>query len=151
MMGGTTDKPSVVGEVKAVETPPAVAKIAAPAQAQSNVQKTHLAKVETKEEVKAEIARVFGPHATTALCIAFHESGYQAKVTGPKRWVNGVLHIGNRDGSRDRGVFQLNSRWHAEVSDAQAYDAKQNIAHAYRISKGGTDWHQWATRGSCGA
>lgn len=46
--------------------------------------------------------------------------------------------------SRDRGLFQINSRWHPEVTDAQAFDPAANAAAAYRISAGGTNWSQWA-------
>ena len=50
----------------------------------------------------------------------------------------------NTDGSIDRGLWQINSRWHPEVTDAQAYDANASTDAAYRISFGGTVWTPWA-------
>ncbi|HEX6115635.1 MAG TPA: transglycosylase SLT domain-containing protein [Solirubrobacterales bacterium] len=47
--------------------------------------------------------------------------------------------------STDRGLFQINSRWHAEVSDRCAFDARCNAEAALRISDGGRDWRQWST------
>lgn len=47
--------------------------------------------------------------------------------------------------SRDRGLMQINSHWHPEVSDACAYDAVCSLQQAYRISNGGQDFSQWAT------
>lgn len=47
-------------------------------------------------------------------------------------------------GSYDRGLWQFNSRWHAEVDNACAFDLYCASREAYRVSKGGTDWHEWA-------
>lgn len=49
----------------------------------------------------------------------------------------------NRDGSLDRGLFQINSRWHPEVTDP--FNPLANVLAAYRISNGGTAWNQWST------
>ena len=46
--------------------------------------------------------------------------------------------------SVDRGLFQINSRWHPEVSRACAFRARCNARAALRISDGGRDWRQWA-------
>jgi len=99
------------------------------------------ARLATVEEIKAEIVRVFGSRSSAALCIAENESHFRSEAVG----YNNDIHA-----SHDRGVFQLNSYWHREVSDDEAYDARENIQHAYRISKAGTDWHQWSTRNICG-
>lgn len=47
--------------------------------------------------------------------------------------------------SRDRGLWQINDRWHPEVSDAAAFDPAQAAAATYRISNGGKSWSPWAT------
>lgn len=47
--------------------------------------------------------------------------------------------------SKDRGLFQINDRWHPEVSDRCAFDARCNAREAFRISEGGRDWRQWST------
>lgn len=49
---------------------------------------------------------------------------------------------GNYKG-RDRGLFQINSYWHSEVTDAQAFDPLTNCKVGYRISNKGTYWSQW--------
>lgn len=47
--------------------------------------------------------------------------------------------------SVDRGLWQLNSHWHAEVSDTCAYTPLCNARNAERISNGWTDFSQWST------
>ena len=47
-------------------------------------------------------------------------------------------------GSVDRGLWQINSCYNAEVSDACAYDGACNARAAYRMSSGGTRWAAWA-------
>lgn len=49
--------------------------------------------------------------------------------------------------SRDRGIWQINDHYHSEVSDTCAFDPVCAAGQAYRISKGGTDWHEWNTLG----
>lgn len=51
----------------------------------------------------------------------------------------------NTDGSLDRGIVQINNRWHPEVSDQCAYTPLCAMEAAYRISKGGTDFTPWTT------
>lgn len=95
-----------------------------------------------RESIKQEIVRVFKDKAAKALCIASHENG----SFNPLR----VNNKGNTpSGSRDRGIFQINSYWHSEVTDVMAFDARENIKQAYRISKQGTDWSKWSTNKYC--
>lgn len=47
--------------------------------------------------------------------------------------------------SVDRGLWQINSYWHREVSDAAADDPARAAAAAFRISAHGSSWGQWAT------
>lgn len=58
-------------------------------------------------------------------------------------WTRAVLV--DPDCSRDRGLWQINSYWHGEVPDAQAFDPDGAARAAYRISSGGTDWTPWTT------
>ena len=48
-------------------------------------------------------------------------------VAVPVEWAeaggNADAKHGNTDGSIDRGLWQINSRWHPQVTDAQAYHA----------------------------
>jgi len=52
---------------------------------------------------------------------------------------------GQNSDSYDRGLWQINSKWHPDVSDSCAYDAKCNAAQAKRISSNGNNWQPWAT------
>lgn len=51
----------------------------------------------------------------------------------------------NTDGSVDRGLFQINDRWHPSLTDEDAYKAIPNIAYAFKISAKGTRWGLWTT------
>jgi hypothetical protein len=42
---------------------------------------------------------------------------------------------GNVD-SRDRGLFQINDKWHPELSDEDAYKVRTNIAYAHKVFVG---------------
>lgn len=52
------------------------------------------------------------------------------------------------DGSRDRGIIQINSHWHPEVSDACAYEPLCAFKAGYKISNRGTNFHPWSTYNS---
>lgn len=52
---------------------------------------------------------------------------------------------GQNSDSYDRGLWQINSKWHRDVSDSCAYDAKCNAQQAKRISSNGNNWSPWAT------
>jgi len=51
----------------------------------------------------------------------------------------------NNDGSLDRGILQINKRWHPEVSDSCAYNALCSFQQGYRISNSGTNFNPWST------
>lgn len=68
-----------------------------------------------------------------AVAVALAESGGDCKAKGY-----------NSD-SVDRGLWQINSKWHSEVSDSCAYDCICNAEHAVKISNKGTDWTPWST------
>lgn len=51
----------------------------------------------------------------------------------------------NKDGSIDRGLWQINDRAHPEVTDAQAFDPVRATAAAFTISKAGSDYTPWST------
>ena len=48
-------------------------------------------------------------------------------------------------GSTDRGGWQLNDCYHAEIPDACAYELGCAATATYRISAAGTDWAPWTT------
>jgi len=45
----------------------------------------------------------------------------------------------------DRGLFQINSFYHADVDRECAYDCVCNVREALRISRKGTNWTPWTT------
>ena len=47
-------------------------------------------------------------------------------------------------GSDDRGLWQINSHYHSEVSDACAFQVQCNTAAAFLISDKGRNWSAWA-------
>jgi peptidoglycan hydrolase-like protein with peptidoglycan-binding domain len=77
-----------------------------------------------------------GDGLVTAVAVALAESAGVADA---------VNEAGNHPPSRDRGLWQINSYWHPEVSDAQAFQPLTAAQAAYRISSHGTDWHPWVT------
>jgi Lysozyme like domain len=83
----------------------------------------------------AQQAGFTGTGLATIVAIALAESSgwTQAQQWGPQQ------------SGTDRGVLQINSYWHPDVSDTQAYDPAQAFQAAYRISNNGTNFSQWAT------
>ena len=72
------------------------------------------AQTESKKEEKIQdlIARIARKHKIDeklALAVAEAESGFNATITHK-----------NADGSTDRGLYQINDKWHPEVSEQQA-------------------------------
>lgn len=76
------------------------------------------------------------PGLTTIVAIALAESGLNTDATNT---------AGNSPPSTDRGVLQINSYWHAEVSDACAFNPACAFVEGYRISAQGTNFTPWST------
>lgn len=77
-----------------------------------------------------------GTGLINAMAVAIAEAGYTGQDNS----------TGNSPaGSVDRGLFQINSYWHSEVSNACAADPLCNAEAAFRISSGGTNWSSWST------
>jgi len=102
------------------------------------VAEMHVERVETKEEIRAEIVRVFGSQADEALCIAKMESGFRADA----------VNAANTNGTADVGVFQINDvhgmSWESRL------DARTNITKAKEIRDAWGSWDAWMTKGKCG-
>lgn len=78
-----------------------------------------------------------GARLVDAVSVALAESGGDTEaVGGPNldRWR-----------SRDFGLFQFNNKWHPEVTGGPWRDPAFQAAAAFRVSKGGTTWAEWAT------
>ena len=69
----------------------------------------------------------------TAVAVAWAESRGDTKARG------------QNSNSYDRGLWQINSYWHRDVSDSCAYDKNCNAKNAVRISRNGGKWSPWAT------
>lgn len=70
----------------------------------------------------------------TALAICWAESNLRSDAT----------HT-NTDGSIDRGIAQINNKWHSEVSETCVFDPLCSLKEMYRISALGTAWSPWTT------
>lgn len=90
----------------------------------------------TEQQVRSHASRAgfSGRALDTIVAIARAESGFNTSAQGR-----------NTDGSIDRGLVQINNRWHPEVSDSCAYDPACSMTQAYRISSRGTNFGTWTT------
>ena len=79
-----------------------------------------------------------GSHSTcpTAVAVAYAESSLDCAATG------------YNPSSYDRGLWQINSYWHSEVSDSCAYSCSCCATAAYDISSHGSNWTPWSTYNS---
>lgn len=79
-----------------------------------------------------------GSGLVTAIAITMAETAntYDPKISNT---------TGNNPPSTDRGLREINSYWHPEVSDDCAYDAACSAKEMFRISKQGADFTPWAT------
>lgn len=77
-------------------------------------------------------------NAVTIVCIAFAESG---GYDGALNYNSPTL--GCPLGSTDRGILQINSCYHSEVSNECALDARCSFVEAWRISYGGLEYGEW--------
>jgi hypothetical protein len=101
------------------------------------------ARAASSADVCAEVgsgAGFEGRGLVVAVAIGLAESGCNELARG----YNGATR-GCPWGSVDRGMWQINSCYHAEVTDDCAYQADCNATASYRISAGGTDFRQWST------
>lgn len=69
------------------------------------------AKIESPQEIITRICEERGTDPKLALAVAEAESSFNAQAT----------HT-NADVSIDRGLFQINSKYHPEISETQAFD-----------------------------
>lgn len=80
----------------------------------------------------AQSAGFTGAGLAIIVAIALAESGGNPAIRGGQD-------------PRDRGVLQINSYWHPEVSDACAFDPACAFKAAFSISSNGTNFSQWTT------
>ena len=81
----------------------------------------------------------FSPHMKDLLCdIAHCESGFNPKA----RLVNSPTSI-------DRGLYQWNSKYHPEITDAIAYDPEKSTLLACKALRAGKATLYWSASKSC--
>jgi len=85
--------------------------------------------------VKAAGITCSGERIALATAIAKAESGFRPWITNTAGNTHGI----------DRGLWQINSYWHPEVSASCALSASCNARAAMRISKQATRWSEWWT------
>jgi hypothetical protein len=70
----------------------------------------------------------------------------------PGAWHHNIKETLNQDGevvattidSTDRGLFQVNNKWHDDLSDEDAYKALPNARYASHLSNRGDHFAAWA-------
>ncbi|MBO0729771.1 MAG: ricin-type beta-trefoil lectin domain protein [Acidimicrobiaceae bacterium] len=75
-----------------------------------------------------------------AVAIALAESSCNSTASAGNGPTSGCPN-----GSTDRGLWQINSCYHSEVSNACAYQIQCNADAAWRISNHGSNWTPWST------
>lgn len=81
--------------------------------------------------------------AVTAVAVGMAESYCRKDAVGHNPPTGGCPN-----GSDDRGLWQINSCYHAEVKDHCAFKATCNARAAKRISDHGRDWSPWSAYNS---
>jgi hypothetical protein len=76
-----------------------------------------------------------GDRIAIAVAVAKAESGFRPDATNTAGNAHGI----------DRGLWQVNSYWHPEVSATCALSPSCNARAMYNISKRGTYWKPWWT------
>lgn len=76
-----------------------------------------------------------GERIAVAVAVAYAESSFRPRITNTQGNAHGI----------DRGLWQINSYWHPEVSASCALSASCNARAMARISRQGTRWTEWWT------
>lgn len=94
------------------------------------------------------------PNAAHAASIVLAESSgrtnavnYNAKDRATGRNYSSKTNVAEAT-SVDRGIWQINNRWHPEVSDKEAFDPDTATREAFRISHGFRNFSGWSTEGT---
>lgn len=83
-----------------------------------------------QKTIEDDIREVFGVHADKALMLL---RGSSPKSCAENRGLNPKAINTNTDGSKDIGIFQINTRWQKVENTKFLYDPAINIRIAYRI------------------
>ncbi len=85
-----------------------------------------------------------GTGAANALAIIRAESGRNTEAVNVNDEADGLDPSDPAFGSVDRGLWQINSFFHPNVTEAQAFDPVFATDWAFSASRGGTDFHPWS-------
>jgi hypothetical protein len=92
-------------------------------------------KNQTEEEVMEQIIRWVAKEEGIDPDLAVRVARCENPKLDPK-----AVNI-NKDGSRDRGLFQINDKWHPEVTDEQAFDPVFSTRFFCKaVKEGHLDW-----------
>jgi len=95
------------------------------------------AKAEMVDEIIKRVAKNEGVDSSLAVRIAKCESG-----------LNPAIQHFNSDGSVDRGLYQINSKWHPEITANIAFDAEKSTQFFCQAFKAGhLSW--WSASKKC--
>jgi hypothetical protein len=83
-------------------------------------------------------ARFRGERLISAVALMWAESGRY-----PEAWHQNTDDDGKVT-STDRGLFQINDKWHPALTDAEAYKPIPNAEYASKISHRGQHFGPWA-------
>lgn len=87
----------------------------------------------------ARAAGFSGSGLVISIAVALAESGGNPSAQGINRNSAGQIT------SVDRGLWQINSVYHREVTDGCAYNPSCSAGAAFKISGGGSNWTPWST------
>ena len=93
-----------------------------------------------KELILKEIKDVFGEHSEEAMRILTDPECHENLYLDPKAVNDNQVWGGV---GVDKGLYQINSFYHPEVSDECAFNYKCNIAYAYKLFKARGDFSAW--------
>ncbi len=94
-------------------------------------------KVGTVESRVRKVAGSMGVDPDLAISVARCESGLDPQAVGV-----------NKDGSKDRGLFQWNNKWHPEVTNEIAFDVEKATEEFCKaVKQGKLSW--WDSSKKC--
>lgn len=96
-------------------------------------------------EIENYIVEVFKEDSNKAFKLLRGEG----KCNGENRGLNPKAVYTNKDGSRDRGIFQINDKYHPSMPDSKAFDYKENIRYSYRMYKNDNKTFRRWSQGKC--
>lgn len=98
-----------------------------------------------KQLIQDYIKLKFGKHSKKAFLLLKGNG----KCGGENQKLDPNAIYVNKDGSKDRGIFQISSKWHSNITDKCAFDYKCNINYAFRMFKNDNNTFIRWTAGKC--